>query len=393
MSLEPEKLKEDFPVFEEHPGLAYLDNAATSQKPRQVIDRIEKFYSEENSNVGRGIYELAGDATKAYSNARKTIAEFLGAGSEEIVFVRGCTEAINLLAASLPSEGNVAVPVSAHHSEMLPWRKHFGEQNIRYLPVENGRIDVEKARQIIDGEVTVVSVSHVSNVYGTEAPVEELVEIAHENDAYLVLDAAQSVPHRPVNFEELGVDFAAFSGHKMLGPTGIGVLYGKKSLLRRLEPYQVGGGMVRKVSRTGAEYESAPKRFEAGTPNVAGAVGMAEAARYLEDAGRENIEKHVKMLCKAAREGLSEIEGVRVLGQKDSSILSFTVDWAHPHDVAEMLNQEDIAVRAGHHCAQPGMEAEDLSSGTIRASPYLYNTRGDVERLVKAVEKAREVFK
>lgn len=392
MRLEPEKLKAEFPVFEEHPELAYLDNAATSQKPGRVLDRIEEFYRKSNANVGRGVYDLAESATEAFESSREELAGFVGASPEETVFVRGCTEGMNLVASCVERDGKVAVPESAHHSEMLPWRKNFGEDKVEYIPVEQGEIDIKAAEEMIDESFSVVSVSHVSNVYGTEAPVEQLVEIAHRNGALLVLDAAQSMPHREVDLKRLGVDFATFSAHKMCGPTGVGVLFGRAELLDDMVPYQVGGGMVRSVKKDSVQYGEPPGRFEAGTPDVAGAVGAAEAARFLDEIGRESIQEHERTLCRRTIEELKDVEGVEVLSPEGSTLVSFRTEWAHPHDVAEMFNQEDIAVRAGNHCAQPGMESEGISSGTVRISPYLYNTKRDVQRAVEAVETAREVF-
>ncbi|MFB6245703.1 MAG: aminotransferase class V-fold PLP-dependent enzyme, partial [Candidatus Nanohaloarchaea archaeon] len=274
--MEAEELRKDFPIFGRR-DVAYLDNAATSQKPEKVIEALEDFYRSKNSNVGRGLYELASEATVSYRNARKDLASFTGVSEEEIVFVRGCTEGMNLIASSLDIEGDVAVSELSHHSEQLPWREHLGEEGVKYLPVEHGVIDVEEAERIIDSGVSVVCVSHVSNVFGTEQPVDSLVDIAHDNDALVVLDAAQSVPHMPVDFRELDVDFAVFSGHKMLGPTGIGVIYGRRELLERMEPYQVGGGMVDSVKRNEIDYAPIPEKFEAGTPNIAGAVGLSAA--------------------------------------------------------------------------------------------------------------------
>lgn len=392
MSLDPEKLKQDFPLLRNNPELSYLDNAATSQKPDSVIDRIEQFYKEENSNVGRGLYKLAGKSTRAYQSSRNEISNFVGAKNKEIVFVRGCTEGMNLLASALPREGRVAVPESAHHSEMLPWRKQFGEDAVDYIPTEKGRIDMEAAKNVIGKEHSIVSISHISNVFGTEAPVREAVKIAHENDAKVVLDAAQSVPHKPVNFKELNVDFATFSGHKMLGPTGIGCLYGKKEELEALEPVEVGGGMVRTVKKDEVRYKKPPEKFEAGTPNIAGAVGLAEASRYLSEIGMDKVPQHERQLCGIVREKLSQLEGVEIQSPGNSTVVSFTCDWAHPHDVAEILNQYEVAVRAGHHCAQPMME-ELERKGTVRASPYIYNTEQDIEKMIEGVEEAMKVFR
>lgn len=392
--MNPEKIKEDFPVFQEREGLVYLDNAATSQKPRQVIDRIERFYEEENANVGRGLHDLANEANKAYREARSKVADFIGARSSETVFVRNTTEAENLLANSLEIDGEVVLSEMAHHSEQLPWRRKAEEEGLElsYIETEEGKISLEDAKEKITEETSVVAISHVSNVFGSENPVEEITEIAHENDALVILDGAQSVPHRPVDVKELGVDFMCFSGHKMLGPSGIGVLYGRKELLEQMDSYQVGGGMIRKVTDKEVEYEEVPEKFEAGTPNIAGAVGLGAAVDYLEEIGMESICKHDKQLAQKMIEGLHEIEGVDVLSPEGANLVSFTTEFAHPHDVAEVLNQNNVAVRAGHHCAQPQMEKLGVT-GTTRASPYLYNTQEDVEKFVEAVKEVREVFR
>lgn len=391
MSLNCSKIKKDFPILED--GLIYMDNAATTQKPEQVIDRIEKFYSEENSNTGRGIYDLANTSTVAYNEARKTVSDFINSRTTEIVFVRNTTEAYNLLAESLEIEGDIVVPEMAHHSEQLPLRRKAEKEdrNINFIPTRNGKIDLEAAEKIIDNDTGLVSVSHISNVFGKINPVEELVELAHENNAYIVLDAAQSAPSTPIDVKELDIDFLTFSGHKMLGPTGIGVLYSRKELLEDMDPYQVGGGMIRSVKKEKVQWENLPEKFEAGTPNIAGAIGLAEAIRYLEDIGMENIRKHEQKLVKLTEKKLGEIEGVNLLTEGASSLVSFTTDFAHPHDVAEVLNQEEIAVRAGHHCAQPQMEELEIN-GTTRVSPYLYNTKEDVRKVAEAVKQVKKVF-
>lgn len=392
--MKPEQIREDFPVFQEKEELVYLDNAATSQKPQQVIERMEKFYEEENANVGRGLYDLANNSSKAYREARSKVAEFIGARPSETVFVRNTTEAENLLAHSLDIEGGIVLSEMAHHSEQLPWRRKAEEEglDISYISTEDGEVSLEDAKEKINEEISLVAISHISNVFGAENPVKEIVEIAHENDALVVLDGAQSVPHMPVDVKELDIDFMCFSGHKMLGPSGIGVLYGRKELLEQMDPYQVGGGMIRKVTDKEIEYEKAPEKFEAGTPNIAGAVGLGAAIEYLEEVGMKEVYQHDKELAKKMIEGLQEIEGVNVLSPQGANLVSFTTEFAHPHDVAEILNQNNVAVRAGHHCAQPQMEKLGVT-GTTRASPYLYNTEEDVEKFIEAVKEVREVFK
>lgn len=381
--------RKKFPIFDERSELSYLDNAATSQKPEKVIKAVKDFYGKNNSNPGRGIYELAADATQEYSNARKNIADFIGVDADETVFVRGCTEAVNLVASSLDVDGTIVVPELAHHSEQLPWRENF--ERIDYLPVEDGKIDIEAAGEIIDQETAVVSISHVSNIFGTVQPVEDIVDLAHENDALVVLDAAQSVPSMPVDFHGLNVDFAMFSGHKMLGPTGIGVLYGKRELLEDLEPYQVGGGMVKSVTKEKVDYQNSPEKFEAGTPNIAGAIGLSAAVDFLRDTGMDNVEDHQQKLSEQINKQLRKLEGVKTVSPEQGKIQSFTTEFAHPHDVAEILNERNVAVRAGHHCAQPMMEELGIN-GTIRASPYVYNTEKDLRRLIRGLKETRKVF-
>lgn len=389
--MEIDKIRNDFPLIEE--DLSYLDNAATSQKPEKVVDRIEQFYSRENANIGRGLYDLANAATSAYEQARKKTADFIGASKDEVVFVENTTEAENLLAESLEFDGDIVLSRMAHHSEQLPWRRKADQEGkeVKWLETEDGRISLEDAREKIDEDTGLVAISHVSNVFGVENPVEQIIELAHDNDALVVLDGAQSVPHMPVDVKDLGADFLCFSGHKMLGPSGTGVLYGRKKLLEEMPPYQVGGGMIRKVTDQDIRYEEPPEKFEAGTPNVAGAVGLGAAIEYLEDIGMDNIIDHDRELVEKMVDGLEKIDGVEVLSPRDATLVSFTCEFAHPHDVAEILNQNGVAVRAGHHCAQPQMEELDIS-GTTRASPYLYNTQKDVERLVEAVREVKEVF-
>lgn len=393
MSLKPRELKKNFPVFRERPELVYLDNAATTHKPQQVIERVNQFYSQSNANPGRSLHSLAQEATEEYREARSTVADFIGARTDEIIFTRNTTEAINLVAESLDLDGKILVPETAHHSEQLPLRRKTDEEDLEFefIPSEDGRLDLEAAGEMIDEDVALVSVSQVSNVFGTEAPVEELAEIAHENGAYLMVDAAQSAPRMPIDVKEIDADFLSFSGHKMLAPTGIGVLYGKKELLEEMEPYQIGGGMIRSVKKDSVEYAEVPGKFEAGTPNVAGAVGLAAAIKYLEEVGLENIYEQEKKLVGKIVDQLESIDGVTVLSPRDTCLVSFTMEDAHPHDISEILDRHNVAVRAGHHCAQPLMEKLGVSA-TVRVSPYLYNTEGDVEKLVEAIEEVQEVF-
>lgn len=398
MSLDPQKYREDFPVLNEETNgqqIVYLDNAATTHTPEKVVKRISKFYREENSNEGRSLHELANRATVAYEDARKTVADFVCADSDELIFTRNTTESANLVAEGLDIDGNIVLPKMAHHSEQLPWRRKAEEEGVEvdYIPTENGKLDVEAAKDIIDEDTALVSVSHVSNVFGCVNPIEKIAEFAHENDAYIFVDGAQSVPRISIDVKESDIDFLAFSGHKMCGPTGIGAVYGKKEILEQMEPFNVGGGMIETVEDNEVKYGEVPSKFEAGTPNIAGAAGFAAAVNYLEEIGLEKIDEHEKKLCDMMIEGLKDIDGIEIYAPEDEipSVVSFTMDEAHPHDVAEILNTEGVAVRAGHHCAQPQMQELGIS-GTVRASPYLYNTEEEVDKFLEAVEKVKEVF-
>lgn len=398
MSLDPEKYRKDFPVLQEKSGgkqIVYFDNAATTHTPNQVVERIEKFYKEENSNEGRSLHKLANKATVAYENSRKTVADFIGAQKDEIIFTRNTTESINIVAQGLELDGKIVVPKMSHHSEQLPWRKKAEKEGLEleFLPTEEGTLDMEAAREIIDEDTALVSVTHISNVFGCRNPVKELAELAHENDAYIFVDGAQSVPRVPVDVKNLNIDFIGFSGHKMCGPTGTGALYGKKEVLEEISPMLVGGGMIETVEKDKVKYGEVPDKFEAGTPNIAGAVGLAKAAEYIQDVGLEEIDEHERKLNEMMIEGLREIEGAEIHAPEDEipSVVSFTMEEAHPHDVAEVLNTEAVAVRAGHHCAQPQHQELDLA-GTVRASPYFYNTEDEVEKFLDAVKKVKEVF-
>ncbi|MBY6294398.1 aminotransferase class V-fold PLP-dependent enzyme [Nanohaloarchaea archaeon H01] len=388
--MNPNKIKEDFPIFTERPELSYLDSAATSQKPEKVINAVEEFYRKNNSNIGRGLYDLANDATQAYEGSREKVADFINAEKDEIVFVRNTTEGENLLASSLEFEGDIVLSEMAHHSEQLPWREKT-EKNTEYLKTENGKISVKDAEKKINEDTGLVVISHISNVFGVENPVEEIIEIAHKNEALVVLDCAQSAPHMNLDVKDLDADFITFSGHKMLGPSGIGVLYGKKHLLEEMRPYQVGGGMVKSVEKDSVRYEDPPQKFEAGTPNISGAIGLKAAMEYLEEIGLEDIHEHDLRISEKIREGLEDIDSIKVLSPEDSILASFYSETVHSHDLAEVLNQKDVAVRAGNHCAQPQHQDLDLA-GTVRASPYLYNTEEDVKKLLEAVREAQSIF-
>ena len=391
--MNPEKIREDFPVFQNHPELAYLDSAATSQKPEKVIKAVQKFYSRQNSNIGRGLYDLANSATQIYSDSRETVAEFIGADPEEVVFVRNTTEAENLVAHSYDFEGDIVISKMAHHSEQLPWRRKSNKQdkNIEYIQTENGRLSLDSAQKVIDKDTGLVAISHVSNVFGALNPVEEIIKIAHENNATVILDAAQSAPHMSLDVKDLNADFMCFSGHKILGPSGTGILYGKKSIMQDMKPYQVGGGMVNSVEKDKVEYSGMPDKFEAGTPNVAGAAGLKAAIEYITSIGMDNVQNHTEEISREIRDVVNKQEGFENISPEGANIISFKSEHAHPHDVAEVLNQYGVAVRAGQHCAQPQVKEIDVN-GTARASTYIYNTEKDVKKLQKGLKEVNNLF-
>ena len=391
--MNPEKIRKDFPVFQNHPNLAYLDSAATSQKPEKVINAVEKFYRRQNSNIGRGLYDLANSATQIYSRSREKVAEFIGAEPEEVVFVRNTTEAENLLAYSYSFEGNIVLSKMAHHSEQLPWRRKSKKEDkdLKYIQTENGKLSLESAKEIIDQDTGLVAISHVSNVFGAENPVREIIKLAHENNAVVILDAAQSAPHMSLDVKDLEADFMCFSGHKILGPSGTGILYGRKELMKDMEPYQIGGGMVNSVEKDKVDYSTTPEKFEAGTPNVAGAAGMKAAIEYLESIGMKQIKKHTEEISDKIWNTVDRQEGFENISPEGANIVSFKSEYAHPHDVAEVLNQYGVAVRAGQHCAQPQVREIDVN-GTARASTHVYNTEKDVKKLEKGLEEVRNLF-
>ncbi len=407
MGLDVERIREDFPTLKrlvKGRRLVYLDNAASSLKPRQVIEAIAEFYREHYANIHRGLHTLSEEASQMYEESRDEIARFIGASREEIVFVRNATEAINLVALSwaywnLEEGDEIVISVMEHHSNIVPWillskRKKVRIKVARITP--EGLLDLDHLSLLIGERTRIVSLVHVSNVLGTVNPARQLAKMAHEVGALFLLDGAQSVPHMPVNVKELDCDFLAFSGHKMLGPTGIGVLYGKKEVLEEMEPLYGGGEMISEVhcSEDGctASWAPLPLKFEAGTPHIVGAIGLAAAIRYLKSVGMENIVSHEKILVERALELLGEVPGLRVVGPLDpdkrSGLVSFTVKGLSPHEVAALLDANyGIAVRSGYHCAQPLHEFLGLKEGTVRASFYLYNTVEEVEYLAKALSE------
>lgn len=401
------EIRKDFPIFQEvingHP-LVYLDSAATSQKPRQVLEVLQRYYERENSNVHRGVHTLGTRATEAYEGAREKVARFIHAPSaNQVVFTRGTTESINMIAygyarLKLKAGDEIVLPPSEHHSNLIPWQQvaRTTGATLKYLPLQgDGTIELADVEAAVTAQTKIVAIAHVSNVLGTINPIREIADIAHRNGAIIVVDGAQSVPHMPIDVQALDCDFLAFSGHKMLGPTGIGVLYGKKSLLADMEPTYFGGEMIDVVELHESTWKEAPWKFEGGTPIIAGAIGLGAAIDYLSAIGMDEIEKHDAHLAAVAVERLGKMDGITVYGpapgRPRTGLVTFNLDGIHPHDVATVLDSEGVAVRAGHHCAQPLMRILQVGS-TARASFYLYNTESDVEALAEALERAKEFF-
>jgi cysteine desulfurase/selenocysteine lyase len=404
--LDLRRIRADFPILSsavrDGHRLVYLDNAATSQKPRQVIDAISRFYAGENANIHRGLHYLSERASAAYQAAREKVAGFLGAPtSSEIVFTRGTTEAINLVAqswgrSSLRPGDEVLVTVMEHHANLLPWQMVCEQTGARLRAVEitdQGELDIDSFDRLLTERTRLFAIGHVSNALGTVNSVRELAARARARGALVLVDGAQSAPHLPVDVVELGCDFFACSGHKMLGPTGVGVLYGRMELLEAMPPWQTGGDMIERVSLERSTWALPPARFEAGTPPIAEAIGLAAAIDYLASVGRRAIEKWEEELLARATELISALPGVRLVGtaREKAAVLSFVLEGIHPHDVGAVLDDEGIAVRAGHHCAQPLMQRLGIPA-TVRASFAFYNTLDEVDALAAGVERARKVF-
>jgi len=406
--LDGSALRADFPVFERPTRsgklLAFLDSAASSQKPRAVIEAIADAYGHHYANVHRGIYELSEDATARFEGARKRLARFIGApSSREVIFVRNATEAINLVAFSWGranvGRGDLILSTEMeHHANLVPWQQLAAETGatLEYVAItDDGRIDMTDLHRRLQRGPKLLAISQVSNALGTINPIAEIARLAHEAGALILVDAAQSVPHMPISVLELDADFLALSGHKMLGPSGIGALWGRRSLLDAMPPFLTGGSMISRVTLSGTTWNEVPWKFEAGTPAIAEAIGLAAAIDYLEGLGMANVREHERLLFESAWAALSKIDGVRLLGPADpdqhAGVLSFVVAGIHPHDVATVFDREGIAVRAGHHCAQPVMLHYDLPA-TTRASFYVYNDLDDVHRLTDAIGTCQKLF-
>ena len=403
----PETVREDFPALAQevngHP-LVYFDNAATTQKPRAVLEAIQKYYERDNAHVHRGIHELSRRATTAFEGARVKLAKFIGApDSAELVWTRGTTEAINLVASSwgmdtLGDGDEILLSSLEHHSNIVPWQLVASRTGarLRYIEMdEQGRLILDYLPELLTDRTRLVAVSHISNALGTVNPIREIVDQAKQVGALVLVDGAQAVPHRRVDVQELGCDFYAFSGHKMCGPTGSGGLWSRRSLLESMPPYQGGGEMIRMVERDMSTWAEIPHKFEAGTPNIAGAIALGAAADFLDEVGFDAIAEHERELLSYALERLDDMGGINVYGPTDlderSGVISFTMGDAHPHDISTILDSRGIAIRAGHHCAQLVMQHFGISA-TARASFYLYNSTDDVDRLIEGLASVKEIF-
>ncbi|MBI4455258.1 MAG: cysteine desulfurase [Acidobacteria bacterium] len=399
------KIREDFPILRQKihgKPLVYLDNAATTQKPEKVIEALHRFYSQYNSNVHRGVHSLSEQATEAYEDARSKVQRFIHACHvHEIVFVRSTTEAINLVAQSygrkyVKSGDEIIISAMEHHSNIVPWQMLCEEKGavLRVVPInDQGELLLEEYEKLFNPRTRLVSVAHVSNALGTVLPVRTIIDMAHRRNVPVLIDGAQSVPHLKVDVQQLDCEFYAFSGHKLFGPTGVGILYGKSALLENMPPYQGGGDMISSVTFEKTIYNVLPFKFEAGTPNIAGAIGLGMAIDYLDEVGLGNVAVYEQELLCYATEVLSTIPRLRIIGtaREKVGVLSFVIEGAHPHDVGTVLDQEGIAIRTGHHCAQPVMDRFAVPA-TARASVALYNTREEVDALARAIHKAIELF-
>ena len=403
--IDVEKIRKDFPILDQivnDEPLVYLDNAATTQKPKVVLEAVNRYYQEDNANVHRGVHTLAERATASYEGARETVRRFINASStKEVLFTRGTTTGLNWIgrfAEEILEEGDeVLISIMEHHSNILPWQEACRKTGAKlvYVYLKDGGLDLEDFRKKLTNRTKFVSIAHASNVLGVINPVQEIAQLAHEKGAIVVVDGAQSVPHMKIDVQTLDADFFVFSGHKMAGPTGVGVLYGKEQYLNQMSPVEFGGEMIDFVYEQSATWKELPWKFEAGTPNMAGAIGLAAAIDYLEAIGMDAIEHHEQELIAYVFPKLQAIEGLKIYGSQDlakrSGVISFNLGNLHPHDLATALDYEGVAVRAGHHCAQPLIQYLEVPA-TARASFYLYNTKEDCDKLVEALIKTKEFF-
>jgi cysteine desulfurase/selenocysteine lyase len=402
-AIDPRRLRREFPIYAAHPNLVFLDSGASAQKPRAVIDGVADFYRTDYANVHRGVYHLSARSTDLFEEAREKVRAFLNAKDDrEIVFVRGATEAINLVAQSwgpafLDEGDEIVVSELEHHSNIVPWQMicHRTGAKLLWAPIDaTGGFDLAAFEELLSDRTRLVAVTHVSNVSGAVLPIEKIAALAHARGAKLLIDGCQAVPRMPVDVQALDCDFYVFSGHKAYGPSGIGVLYGRYDILSAMPPWQTGGGMILDVGRHDTTFQDPPHRFEAGTPDISGAVGLGLAVDFIEGIGREAIREHEETLTGYALDRLSRISGLNLVGggQRRLSVLSFDLEGVHPHDVGTILDQHNVAVRVGNHCAQPLMDRLELP-GVVRVSLGVYNDEADIDRLVKAIEAVREMFR
>lgn len=401
--LDVKTIREDFPIFKDTPPLAFLDSAASTQTPRPVVEAMDAYYDTYRANIHRGVYRISEEATDQYEKARQKVAQLINAKRKnQVIFTRNTTESINLVAyswgsANIKQGDEIVLTELEHHSNIVPWQmlSQRTGATLRYLEItEQGLLDFTQLNDILNEKTKLVAITHVSNVLGTINPMQSVIDAAHAVGAKVVVDAAQSVPHFQVDVQQLDCDFLAFSGHKMCGPTGVGVLYGKLELLEEMQPFLGGGSMIRSVEKDISTYADVPAKFEAGTPSIAEAIGLGSAVDYITQAGLASIHVHEQELVKYAHDRLQKIEGITIYGpapHQKAGVISFNIEGIHPHDVAGILDAQNIALRAGHHCAQPLMKKLDVIA-TVRASFYLYNTPEDVDRLCDALQKAQALM-
>jgi len=401
--------KKDFPIFKNNPNLVYLDSAATSQRPKIIIDTLKNFYEKENANIHRGIYTLSEEATKKYEESRNKVANFIGALPNEIIFTKNATEGLNLLSHTiidliLRGKNEIVLTEMEHHSNLLPWQNFAKKYNfkLKFIPItENYELDYSKAKNLINKKTALVSFTWASNVLGTINDAEKLIFLAKSQNALTIIDASQAVPHFKINVKKLDCDFLVFSSHKMLGPTGVGILYGKINLLKKMPPFIAGGGTIDSVDFNESVYLEPPRKFEAGTPNIAEVITLGNSIDYLNKIGFDYIQKHETEIFEYALEKLSKIKNIKIYNprkNKSVPIISFNLGEIHPHDVAHILNEKNIAIRAGHHCCMPlikklGILGTCKVSGVCRVSLSVYNTKEDVDKLIAALKEVQEVFK
>ena len=398
-------IKKDFPILEQKingKNLVYLDSAATTQKPKEVINSLNNYYNETNSNIHRGVHTLSQKATVKYEKSREKIANFIDArSSKEIIFVRGATEAVNLVANSyarplLRENDEILISQMEHHANIVPWQMICEEKKakLKIIPIDkNGELIMSEVKELINEKTKFISLNHVSNSLGTINPIKKIIDIAHQKNIKIMIDGAQAVQHLEISMKDIDADFYCFSGHKMYAPTGIGILYGKKELLEEMPPYQGGGDMIKSVTFEKTTYNDIPNRFEAGTPNISGAIALGKAIEYINQIGIRNINKHEEDLLNYATSKLKKINEVKIIGEakEKAAVLSFIIEGIHPHDIGTIMDSHGIAIRAGHHCTQPIMDFYNVPA-TARASFAIYNTKEDVDELVKAIEKCIKVF-